>query len=96
MALKEIIDYRPRVSTPLFFYLKTYAHVTQVLDGDVFHYRDKKNLERALVIALHDGSWAAAEVKLGIKEEEDRASRAFSSYLHETFFCSKKNIRIFD
>lgn len=55
--------------------LRVYA---QALDGDVFHYRDKKNLECDLVIALHDGRWAAVEVKLGIKEEEEAAAHLLS------------------
>ena len=37
-------------------------------DGDVFHYRDKSGLEADLIIRLHDGRWAAIEVKLGKKQ----------------------------
>lgn len=37
----------------------------QVNDGEVFHYRDKNNLEIDLIISLHDGRWAPVEVKLG-------------------------------
>lgn len=37
----------------------------QVNDGEVFHYRDKDNLEIDLIVSLHDGRWAAVEVKLG-------------------------------
>ncbi|MBR6015957.1 MAG: DUF4143 domain-containing protein, partial [Prevotella sp.] len=50
--------------------LRVYA---QALDGDVFHYHDKKELECDLVIALHDGRWAAVEVKLGMNEEDEAA-----------------------
>ena len=37
-------------------------------DGDVFHYRDKSGLEADLIVRLHDGRWAAIEVKLGNKQ----------------------------
>lgn len=42
--------------------LRVYA---QASDGDIFHYRDKTELESDLIIKLHDGRWAAVEVKLG-------------------------------
>ncbi len=42
--------------------LRTYV---QFMGGDVFHYRDKTGLEADAVIHLHDGRWAAIEVKLG-------------------------------
>lgn len=45
----------------------------QANDGDVFHYRDKNNLEADLIVRLRDGRWAAIEVKLGNKEIEDAA-----------------------
>ena len=37
----------------------------QANDGDIFHYRDKDNLEADLIISLHDGRWAPVEIKLG-------------------------------
>ena len=46
---------------------------TQMLDGDIFHYRDKDNLEADLIIRLYDGRWAGVEVKLGSKEIDDGA-----------------------
>ncbi|NQT58641.1 MAG: ATP-binding protein [Bacteroidetes bacterium] len=46
---------------------------SQILDGEVFHYRDKSTLEANAVIHLHDGRWAAIEVKLGSKEIETAA-----------------------
>lgn len=55
--------------------LRVYA---QALDGEVFHYHDKKDLECDLVIALHDGRWAAVEVKLGANEEELAAKNLLS------------------
>lgn len=45
----------------------------QANDGDVFHYRDKSGLEADLIIRLHDGRWAAIEVKLGNKQIEEAA-----------------------
>jgi hypothetical protein len=45
----------------------------QVIDGDVFHYRDKSGLESDLIVRLRDGRWAAIEVKLGNKQIEEAA-----------------------
>lgn len=45
----------------------------QANDGDVFHYRDKSELEADLIVRLRDGRWAAIEVKLGNKQIEDAA-----------------------
>ena len=50
--------------------LRVYA---QSLEGDIFHYRDKDNLEADLIIRLHDGRWAAVEVKLGSKAIDEGA-----------------------
>jgi predicted AAA+ superfamily ATPase len=50
--------------------LRVYA---QSVDGVVFHYRDKSELESDLIIKLHDGRWAAVEVKLGMKQIEEAA-----------------------
>jgi predicted AAA+ superfamily ATPase len=50
--------------------LRIYA---EAIDGDVFHYRDSGGLEADAVIALHDGRWAAVEIKLGAKEIEEAA-----------------------
>lgn len=50
--------------------LRVYA---QVLDGEVFHYRDKSNLEADMIISLNDGRWGAVEVKLGGGEIESAA-----------------------
>jgi predicted AAA+ superfamily ATPase len=51
--------------------LRIYA---QAVDGGVFHYRDKSELESDIVIKLHDGRWAAVEVKLGMKQIEEAAA----------------------
>jgi predicted AAA+ superfamily ATPase len=45
----------------------------QANDGDVFHYRDKNNLESDLIVRLRDGRWAAIEVKMGQKQIEEAA-----------------------
>jgi uncharacterized protein len=45
--------------------LRVYA---DLLDGSVFHYRDKTGLESDAVIVLRDGSWAAVEIKMGAHE----------------------------
>lgn len=45
--------------------LRVYA---DLLDGRVYHYRDKTGLEADAVIVLRDGSWAAVEVKMGAHE----------------------------
>jgi predicted AAA+ superfamily ATPase len=47
---------------------------TQANDGGVFHYRDKSELECDLIIKLHDGRWAAVEVKMGNKQIEAAAA----------------------
>ncbi|MCL2149112.1 MAG: DUF4143 domain-containing protein [Methanomassiliicoccaceae archaeon] len=46
---------------------------SQVLDGDVFHYRDRNGLEADAIVHLRDGRWGAIEVKLGPKEIEKGA-----------------------
>jgi len=51
--------------------LRVYA---QAMDGVVFHYRDKSELEADLVIRLNDGRWAAVEVKLGMKQIEEASA----------------------
>jgi predicted AAA+ superfamily ATPase len=42
-------------------------------DGDVFHYRDKSNLEADMIVQLRDGRWGAIEVKLGQKQIDEAA-----------------------
>lgn len=51
---------------------------SQALDGEIFHYRDKDQLEADLVIRLHDGRWAPVEVKLGSNEIEEGAAHLLS------------------
>ena len=50
--------------------LRVYA---QALDGEVFHYRDKSDMEADIIVHLKDGRWAAIEVKMGVKEIETAA-----------------------
>ncbi|MHC1787395.1 MAG: ATP-binding protein [Christensenellales bacterium] len=50
--------------------LRIYA---QSLDGDVFHYRDRNGLQADAIIHLHDGRWAAVEVKLGVSMVDEAA-----------------------
>ena len=50
--------------------MKIYA---QANDGDVFHYRDRNNLEADMIVVLRDGRWAAVEVKLGSRQIEEAA-----------------------
>jgi predicted AAA+ superfamily ATPase len=49
------------------------AVYAQALDGTVYHYRDSTGFEVDQVVALHDGRWGAAEVKLG-DAQIDRAA----------------------
>ena len=46
---------------------------TQLMGGEIFHYRDNTALEADAIIELHDGRWAAVEVKLGQKEIDKAA-----------------------
>jgi len=50
--------------------LRVYAGA---IDGEVFHYRDRNDLEADAVIHLRDGRWGAVEVKMGAKEIETAA-----------------------
>jgi hypothetical protein len=46
----------------------------QAIDGDIFHYRDRNNLEADMIVELRDGRWAAIEVKLGSKQIDEAAA----------------------
>lgn len=43
-------------------------------DGEIFHYRDKDQLEIDLIVSLYDGRWAAIEVKLGEHHADEAAA----------------------
>jgi hypothetical protein len=46
---------------------------TQANDGEVFHYRDRNNLEADAIVHLNDGRWGAVEIKMGASEIEKAA-----------------------
>ena len=46
---------------------------SQTLGGDVYHYRDRSGLEADMIIRLHNGQWAAIEVKMGSKQIDEAA-----------------------
>jgi predicted AAA+ superfamily ATPase len=48
--------------------LRVYA---QANDGDVYHYRDKNDLEADAIIHLRDGRWGAVEIKMGAGAIDD-------------------------
>ena len=48
---------------------------TDLLDGEVYHYRDNDGLEADAVIHLRDGSWAAIEIKLRSEESIDEGAK---------------------
>lgn len=51
--------------------MRVYA---QANDGEIFHYRDKDQLEIDLIVSLNDGRWAAVEVKLGEHQADEAAT----------------------
>lgn len=51
--------------------MRVYA---QANDGDIYHYRDKNELEADMIVVLRDGRWAPVEVKLGQKQIEEAAN----------------------
>lgn len=61
----------------------------QANDGDVFHYRDKSELEADMIVALRDGRWAAIEVKLGSTQIEQAAQNLIR--LQERIDTAKMN-----
>jgi hypothetical protein len=50
--------------------LRIYA---EVLDGSVYHYRDRLNFEVDAIVQLKDSRWAALEIKMGAGEIEKAA-----------------------
>ncbi|MDR3215995.1 MAG: DUF4143 domain-containing protein [Clostridiaceae bacterium] len=47
---------------------------SELIDGEIFHYRDKNDLEADAVVQLRDGRWGAVEVKMGSSEIEKAAA----------------------
>ena len=39
----------------------------------IYHYRDRSGLEADMIIRLHNGQWAAIEVKMGSKQIDEAA-----------------------
>ena len=56
------------------FCLRDIRVYTEALRGTVYHYHDHSDLESDFIIRLHDGRWAAVEVKTGSKEIDDAAT----------------------
>ena len=52
---------------------------SQSLDGEVFHYRDKNNLECDAVIHLANGRYGLVEIKLGGKEAIEHGARTLQT-----------------
>jgi predicted AAA+ superfamily ATPase len=48
--------------------------LSQPLDGEVFHYRDKSDLEVDAIVQLPDSRWGAFEVKLGAARIDEGAA----------------------
>jgi predicted AAA+ superfamily ATPase len=46
----------------------------ETINGEVFHYRDNTGLEVDCILKLHDGRWAAVEVKVGGNKIEEAAA----------------------
>lgn len=59
---------------------------TQALDGDVYYYRDRDDLEVDAVIEAADGAWAGVEVKIGHNQVEKAAANLVS--LSEKIVCA--------
>jgi hypothetical protein len=48
--------------------------LAQVLDGELFHYRDDYGVEVDAIVQLRDGRWGATEIKLGPGQVEAAAA----------------------
>jgi len=48
--------------------------LSQALDGEVFHYRDKSGREVDAIVQFRDGRWGALEVKLGPSQVDQAAA----------------------
>ena len=56
--------------------LRTYA---EVLDGQVYHYRDKNGLECDAVIHLRNGEYGLIEIKLGGEDAVDKGASTLAA-----------------
>ena len=61
-----------------------------LLDGDVFHYRDRNNLEVDAIIHLKNGDWGAIEIKL---RSTDGIEEGSSNLLKLKALCMAKKMR---
>ena len=52
---------------------------TEYLNGHVFYYRDKTDLECDAIIHLNDGKWAAIEIKIGSEEGIEEAANSLKT-----------------
>lgn len=50
--------------------IRVYA---QACNGEVLHFRDRSGLEADIIVRLHNGKWAAIEVKMGNRQIEEAA-----------------------
>ena len=55
--------------------LRIYA---ESIDGSVYHYRDKNNMEIDAIVQLADGRWGAVEIKMGAGMIKDAAETLLS------------------
>jgi predicted AAA+ superfamily ATPase len=62
--------------------LRIYA---EVHDGKVFHYRDSRNLEVDAIVEYPDNTWAAFEVKMDFKAQDEAAANllAFANKINQ-------------
>jgi predicted AAA+ superfamily ATPase len=43
-------------------------------DGKIFHYRDSRNMEVDAIVEYPDNSWAAFEIKMGFRSQDEAAA----------------------
>lgn len=51
--------------------LRIYA---SAIDGEIFHYHDRNDLEADAIIQFHDGRWGAVEIKLDSRSIDEAAN----------------------
>ncbi|MCD8200452.1 MAG: DUF4143 domain-containing protein [Clostridia bacterium] len=60
--------------------LRDLGAYAEYLGGELYHYKDSKNLECDAVIQLKDGRWGAVEIKLGIYHTNEGAANLKKLY----------------
>ena len=68
--------------------LRVYA---DALGGNVYHYRDKNNLECDAVVHLRNGSYGLIEIKLGGKNLIDECAKSLKSLENKIYTTKMKN-----